>query len=160
MAFRTPLYQSEGSSSGLSVVPVPNFARPNLQELYDKMPKSMAQLDTRMKDHFEELVKMKVFMLKFIQKHKMGNLKQFDENASHVLGRKFDEIDYRPDVERLRKAGRPITLRKLVERQRTSLSRVMGSPPDFTSLEKIEKYYTWEEKQAYFRKIYKPGQGQ
>jgi hypothetical protein len=85
----------------------------------------------------------------------MGNIKQFDENASHVLGRKFDEIDYSPDVKRL-----GVPLEKLVAGQRKSLSGIMGDPPDFTSVQKIEKYYAWEEKQGYFKKIYKPGQGQ
>ncbi len=125
------------------------------------MPKSAQELDARLTS--EEAGKIKEFMILFLDKHKLGNRAQFDENFSHVAGRKFEEIDYTPDVIRKNKGKPPDNLESKVKAMsiamRKALKGIMGEPPDFTTVGKIENYFKWEEKQSYFKKIYKPGEG-
>ena len=70
-----------------------------------------------------------------------ANLGQFDENHSHVTGRRWHEIDY---------SGEPMTWRG---QKRYWSARGVG---DFRSVKNIEAYMRQASKMRYFRRIYRP----
>ncbi len=81
------------------------------------------------------------FLTRFLDEQNMRRPDKFDENLSHVIGRQWKEIDY---------SGEGMTWQKA-----KSIFEPMGIP-DFKTAEHVERYYQWESKQAYFRRLYGP----
>ena len=70
------------------------------------------------------------------------NISAFDNNTSHIIGRKWHEIDY---------SGEGMTWQK----QKAKYAKY--GITDFRTLENVKKFFPVESKLPYFNKIYKPG---
>lgn len=69
------------------------------------------------------------------------NIKAFDNNTSHIIGREWHEIDY---------SGEGMTWKKQQEHY------APYGITNFRTLENVKKFFPVESKLPYFKKIYKP----
>lgn len=117
---------------------------PNTKKLLDIMPRSTVELIAGVGERGvlkAEAEKIAEFHLKFTKNAGFRNLKQFDENHSHVIGRDWPDIDY--SGERMTWQGQKKTwTRQGVE--------------DFKTAASVCKYFRQTRKAGYHKRIYKP----
>jgi len=89
----------------------------------------------------EEARKMASYLSKILKKFEFQNIKPFDENTSHIIGREWSEIDY---------SGENMTWQ--TQRKRYLPYGIT----DFKSEENLVKFFQVESRLPYFKKIYKP----
>lgn len=76
-----------------------------------------------------------------MQSCRFENIKAFDNNTSHIIGRKWHEIDY---------SGENMTWQGQKEKY------IPYGITDFRTLENMRKFFAIEGNFPYFNKIYKP----
>ena len=82
-----------------------------------------------------------VYLRDFAVSCKFKNINAFDNNTSHIIGRRWNEIDY---------SGEGMTWQK----QEAKYAKY--GITDFRTLENIKKFFPVESKLPYFNKIYQP----
>ncbi|MDD5171620.1 MAG: hypothetical protein PHF60_01135 [Candidatus ainarchaeum sp.] len=121
---------------------LPNM--PNASELEKLMPRSVVELVVAVEERGVSQVeaeKIADFLLRFTGAMRFQNLKQFDSNHSHVIGRDWDQIDY---------SGEGTTWQQR-KRQWTKFGVV-----SFKEAQYIRNYFEREKELGYFTNIYRP----
>lgn len=116
----------------------------NLNQLQKIMPKT--SLELLMATHNRNLLlseaeKMAAYLDILAHKYNFKNINAFDENTSHIIGRKWHEIDY---------SGENMTWRK------QQLKYQPYGIIDFKSVDTLNKFFVVESKLPYFNKSYQP----
>lgn len=89
---------------------------------------------------FIEAEKMGEYLKEIVDIYKFKNVKAFDNNTSHIIGREWCEIDY---------SGEGLTW----ESQK---KYAPYNVKNFKTLENLKKFFPIESKFSYFTRIYKP----
>lgn len=117
---------------------------PYLECLQTVLPKTTIELLFAIKDRGvsqEEAEKMAKYLEEITLAFQFQNVKAFDENTSHIIGRAWHEIDY---------SGEGMTWQK---------QKRFYAPygiHHFKSLDCLQKFFPVESRLPYFLKIYKP----
>ncbi len=124
-----------------------NLAKDNLDELKDLkniLPKTTIELLMAIRFRnvtFSNAELIAQYLNSFVTSCKFANNGAFDENTSHIIGRKWDEIDY---------SGENISWQEQQKKYRTY------GITDFKTLDNIERFFKVEAKLPYFFKTYRP----
>ncbi len=117
---------------------------PNLINLQNTLPKTTIELLMAIHERgliLEEAEKMADYLHRLANKFQFQNIKAFDENTSHIIGREWQEIDYR---------GENMTWQK--QQQKYLPYGILN----FKSLDCLMKFFLVESRLPYFKKIYRP----
>lgn len=117
---------------------------PELIYLQKVLPKTTVELLIAVHSRglsLAEAEKMAIYLQKVLKKFQFENVKQFDENTSHIIGREWQEIDY---------TGEGMTWQK--QKQHYLPYGIVN----FKSAQNLDKFFAIESKLPYFRKIYRP----
>lgn len=90
---------------------------------------------------YEEAEKIAQYLIKMTQDYQFKNIKYFDNNTSHIIGREWNEIDY---------SGEGMTW------QKQKLKYERSHITNFKTLDNIRRFFPVESKLPYFAKIYQP----
>ena len=115
-----------------------------VRALHEVMPRSTVELVRAIEERGlpeEEAEAMAAYLVELARVLRPGNLAQLDANHSHVIGRRWHEIDY---------SGEGTTW----QARRAEWSR--HGVGDFRSAAHLHRYFTAEERLPYFRRIYRP----
>jgi hypothetical protein len=121
-----------------------HFAWVHMQELRKLAPKTTLELlfSICFRDlSKEEADKIAGYLLELLQKFHFQYPAKFDANTSHVIGRKWHEIDY---------SGEGMTWQS--QRKKYQPYGII----DFRTKENIAAFFQIESKLPYFKKIYQP----
>ncbi|HLU67513.1 MAG TPA: hypothetical protein VKZ63_14625 [Kofleriaceae bacterium] len=117
---------------------------PEARALERLMPRSTVELVRAVEERGlpgAEAERMARYLRGMVRALRPGNLAQLDANHSHVIGRRWHEIDY---------TGEGTTWQE----RRAEWSR--HGVGDFRSAVHLHRYFTAEESLPYFRRIYRP----
>ncbi len=115
-----------------------------LYELQKILPKTTIELLMSMvlRDvDFTQAEYIACYLQEVVQSCRFENIKAFDNNTSHIIGRKWHEIDY---------SGEAMTWQGQKEKY------TPYGITDFRTLENMKKFFAVEGNLPYFNKIYKP----
>lgn len=115
-----------------------------MQQLRKLAPKTTLELlfSLRFRDlSMEEAEKMANYLLELLQKFQFQYPSKFDTNTSHLVGRKWHEIDY---------SGEGMTWQS--QKKKYQPYGVL----DFRTKENLAAFFKIESKLPYFKKIYQP----
>lgn len=117
---------------------------PELISLQHQLPKTTTELLMAVRARgvsIAEAEKMAAYLQELLEKFQFQNVKPFDENTSHIIGREWQDIDY---------TGEGMTWQK--QKQHYLPYGIIN----FKSVENLQKFFVVESKLPYFRKIYRP----
>jgi hypothetical protein len=117
---------------------------PVLVSLQNHLPKTSLELVRAIHERgvsINEAEKMAGFLQTFVARCRFRNLKNFDENTSHIIGREWHEIDY---------SGENMTWEK--QRQKYLPYGI----DNFKTVNQLNKFFQVESKLPYFNLIYRP----
>jgi hypothetical protein len=117
---------------------------PSARALHAVMPRSLVELIRAVEERGVPPVDaeaLAAYLLRFTRTLRFANLAQLDENHSHVIGRRWPEIDY---------TGEGTTW----QARRDHWSRL--GVDDFRTAAHVHRYFVAESKLGYFRRIYRP----
>ena len=117
---------------------------PELIHLQKVLPKTTVELLMAVYSRglpLAEAEKMAAYLQTILDKFQFENVKQFDENTSHIIGREWQDIDY---------TGEGMTWQK--QKQHYLSYGIVN----FKSAKNLNKFFAVESKLPYFRKIYRP----
>lgn len=116
---------------------------PKLLQLKLQLPKTTLELLRAIHERnlpLKEAEEMAAYLSKFVQEQNFKNVKAFDENTSHIIGREWSEIDY---------SGEGMTWQG--QRKKYAPYGIT----DFKSKENLVKFLRVESTLPYFKKIYR-----
>ena len=117
---------------------------PNTVKLLEELPKASVEIVRGVNERdvaMDDAEAIADYLLRFLESMKLTHPHKFDENLSHVICREWHQIDYSDEGTSWRRV-KPGFVRMGVE--------------DFRTKESVEIYFTWESKQGFFKRIYKP----
>lgn len=115
---------------------------PNARQLLAVMPRATIELVRSIRERGvprEEAERMAVYLLELRSALAMDNEAPFDENCSHVVGREWQDIDYRDEG-------------MTWERQKAIY--LPKGIPNFKTVANLQQFFRVESKAPYFQKVY------
>lgn len=121
-----------------------NTPLPQLKKLQPGLPKTTLELLIKLyeeKIDANEAEKMAAYLISIVKQFHFENVRPFDANTSHIIGKEWHEIDY---------SGEGMTW------QKQRLKYLPYGVTNFKTEENLKKFFAVESKLPYFKKIYRP----
>jgi hypothetical protein len=119
-------------------------AMPQALALSERMPKTAIELVRAVHERGvtrEDAEGMAAYLIRMLDSMGMSKIDTFDECCSHVLGRRWSQIDYSGES---------------LDSQRQERLYTSRGVPDLLTAENVRKYFAVESKMPYFKRIFKP----